>query len=112
MTDFFAIDDDDDDDEDDEVAQNKLLILVAKVVETGTYAETCLREKGVSGYATSQMVCVLVALTWLSPSDIGEPSIVALKTATLLAAPFIELVLRQSPVGENATNGVAEPANG
>ena len=38
----------------------------------------------------------------------GEPPIVALKTATLLASPFVELVLRESPVGEHATNGVAE----
>ena len=30
----------------------------------------------------------------------GEPSIVALKTATLLASPFVELVLREGPVGE------------
>ena len=34
----------DDDDENDEVAQNKLLILVAKDVKTGTYAATCLLE--------------------------------------------------------------------
>ena len=39
-----------------------------------------------------------------------EPSIVALKTATFLASPFVELVLRESPVGEHATNGVAESA--
>ena len=39
----------------------------------------------------------------------GEPSIVALNTATLLAT-IGELVLRQSPVGEHATNGVAESA--
>ena len=38
----------------------------------------------------------------------GEPSIVVLKTATLLASPFVELVLRESPVGERATNRVAE----
>ena len=36
---------DDDGDEDDGVAQNKLLILVAKVVKTGAYAATSLREK-------------------------------------------------------------------
>ena len=40
----------------------------------------------------------------------GEPSIVALNTATLLAAPYVKLVLRESPVGEHATNGVAESA--
>ena len=40
----------------------------------------------------------------------GEPSIVALKTATLLASPFVEFVLRESPVGEHATNGVTESA--
>ena len=39
---------DDDDDEDDEVAQDKLFILVAKDVKTGTYAAICLRERGVS----------------------------------------------------------------
>ena len=36
---------DDNDDEDDEVAQNKLLILVAKDVKTGTYAAAYLRER-------------------------------------------------------------------
>ena len=40
----------------------------------------------------------------------GVPSIVALKAATLLAARFFELVLRESPVGEHATNGVNESA--
>ena len=40
----------------------------------------------------------------------GEPSIVALKTATLLASPFVELVLCEIPVGEHATDGVAESA--
>ena len=40
----------------------------------------------------------------------GEPPIVALKTPPLLAAPFVELVLRERPVGEHATNGVAESA--
>ena len=34
----------------------------------------------------------------------------ALKTATLLASPFVELVLRESPVGKQATIGVAESA--
>ena len=52
---------DDDHDEDDEVAQNKLLILVAKDLKSGTYAATCLREKGVSEYATSW--------TWVTPGD-------------------------------------------
>ena len=42
--------------------------------------------------------------------DDGEPSIAALKTSTLLASPFVELVLRENPVGEHATNGVSESA--
>ena len=40
----------------------------------------------------------------------GEPSIVALKTATLLATSFVELVLRESPIVEHATSRVAESA--
>ena len=40
----------------------------------------------------------------------GEQSTVVLKTATLLAVPPVELVLRDSPVGEHATNGVAASA--
>ena len=40
----------------------------------------------------------------------GAPSIVALKTGTLLAFPFVELVLRKSLVGEHVTNDVAESA--
>ena len=55
---------DDDDDEDDGVAQNKLLILVAKDVKTGACAATCLREKGVSQYRTSWMVSLLRRLEY------------------------------------------------
>ena len=93
---------DDDDDQDDEVAQNKLVILVAKDVKTGIYAATCLRENGVSEYATSWMVSLLRRRGYRRArlqSD-GEPSIVALTTAILLAAPFVELVLRERPAGE------------
>ena len=103
---------DGDDVKDDEVTQNKLLILVAKDAKTGTYAASCLREKRVSENATSWLVSLLRRLGYrrvILQSD-GEPSIVALKTATLLAAPFFELILRGSPVGEHATNGVAESA--
>ena len=59
------------------------------------------------------MVGVPVASTWVSQKTLqsdGKPSIVALKTATLLASPFVELVLRESPTGEHATKGVAESA--
>ena len=62
--------------------------------------------------ATSWLVSTLRRLGYrrvILQSD-GEPSIVALKTATLLATPFVELVLRESPVGEHASNGVAESA--
>ena len=57
--DYLKLDGTEDDDEDDEVAQNKLLILVARDVKTGTSAATCLREKGVSEYATSWLVSLL-----------------------------------------------------
>ena len=36
--------------------------------------------------------------------------VAALKTATLLISPFVELVLREYPLGQHATNGVAESA--
>ena len=36
----------------------------------------------------------------------GGPSIVALRTATLLASPVVDLVFRESPVGEHATHSV------
>ena len=36
--------------------------------------------------------------------------IVALKAATLLASPLVELVLRERPLGEHAMNGVAVSA--
>ena len=97
-----------DDDDDDELTQNKLLILVAEDVKTGTYAATCLREKGVSEYATSWLVLLLRRLGHrraVLQSD-GEPPIVALKTATL----FVELILRESQIREHATNGVVESA--
>ena len=70
----------DDDDEDDEVAQNKLLIQVAKDKKTGTYEATCLREKGVSEHVTSWMVSLLHRLAYrraILQRD-GGPSIVAL----------------------------------
>ena len=62
--------------------------------------------------ATSWLVSLLRRLGYRRATlqSGGEPSIVALKTATLLASPFVELVLRESPVGEHATNGVAESA--
>ena len=86
-----------DNDEDDEVAQNKLLILVPEDVETGTHAATCVRQKGVSESSTSWMVSLLRRLGYRRAtlqSD-GEPPIVALKTPPLLAAPIVELVLRE-----------------
>ena len=55
------------------------------------------------------MVGVPIASTWGTAEEYSRamesPSIVALKTATLLASPFVELVLRESPVGEHATCG-------
>ena len=62
---------DDDEEDDDETTQNKRLILVAKDVKTGTYAATCLREKGVSDYATSWLVSFLRRLV-VSQSDIAK----------------------------------------
>ena len=103
---------DEDDDDDDEMTQNKLLILVAKDVKAGTYAATRLRETGVSEYATSWLVSLVRRLGYrraILQSD-GEPSIVTLKTATLLASPSVGLVLRERPVGEHVMNGVAESA--
>ena len=83
---YLKLDDteDNDNDEDDEVAENRLLILVAKDVKTGTLSATCLREKGVSEYATSWMVSLLRrhgCRRAILQSD-GDPSIAALKTAT------------------------------
>ena len=100
---------DDDDDEDDE---NKLLILVAQGARTGTFSATFLREKGVSEYGTSWLVSLRLRLEYRRATlqSVGEPSIVALQTATSLAAPCVDLVLRERPVGEHATNGVAESA--
>ena len=106
---YLKVDGTEDDDHDDEVVQNKLLVLVAKGVKTGTYAATCLRGKGVSEYATSFLVSLLRRFGYRLQSD-GKASIVALKIATLLATTFVESVLRESAVGEHATNGVAESA--
>ena len=93
---FLKLDgtEDDDDDEDDEVAQNKLLILVAKDVETGTYLITFLRAKGGSEYATSWMVSLLRRLGERRAvlQRNGEPSIVASEPATLLVAQLVESV--------------------
>ena len=65
-----------------------------------------------SEYATSWLVSLLRRLGYrraILQSD-GEPSIVALKTATLLTCPFVEMVLRECSLGEHATNGVSESA--
>ena len=62
--------------------------------------------------ATSWMIsqlCRLCCRPAILQSD-GEPSFVAVTTASLLEAPSVEMVLRESPVGEHATNGVAESA--
>ena len=80
--------------------------------ETGTYAAIRLRQKGVSKYATSWLVSLLRRVGYrraILQSD-GEPSIVALKTSTLLASSDVEFVLRESSIGEHVTNGVAESA--
>ena len=69
-------------------------------------------EERLSESATSWLVSLLRRHGYrraILQSD-GEPSIEAVKTATLLTCPFVELVLRESPVGEHATNGVAESA--
>ena len=50
---------DDDDDADDEVAQNKLLILVAKDVKTEPVLQPDCEEKGVNEHTTSWMVSLL-----------------------------------------------------
>ena len=105
----MKLDGTEDDDDVDEVVQNKLLVLVAKGVKAGTYAATCLRGKGGSEYATSWLVSLLRRFGYRLQSD-GEASIVALKTATLLTTTFVESVLHEGPVGEHATNGVAESA--
>ena len=65
-----------------------------------------------SEHATSWLVSLLRRLGYrraILRGD-GGPSIVALNTSTLLASPFVELVLRESPVGEHATNSVAGTA--
>ena len=98
--------------EDDVVAQNKVLILVARTRKFETCCANCLQENGVSEYATSWLVSLLRRLGYrrLILQNDGEPSIVAFKTATLLACPFVEWVLREGPNGEHAPNGVAESA--
>ena len=81
------------DDDVDEMPQNSLLILVAKDVKSGKCAASCLRGRGVSEYATPWLVSLLRRLGYrraILQSD-GEPPIVALKTATLLAFQFVEL---------------------
>ena len=49
------------------------------------------------------LFCVRLGYRTAILQNDGEPSIVALKTATLLATPFVELVLREGPYGEHAT---------
>ena len=90
----------DDDDDEEETTQNKLLILFAEDVKTERVLQLVVETKRVSEYATSWWVSLLRRLRYrraILQSD-GEPSIVALKTATLLASPFVDLVLRGSPV--------------
>ena len=88
---YLMLDDTEDDDDDDETTQNKLLILVTKDVKTGMSAATCLREKGLSEYATSWLVSLLRRPGYRRAtlqSD-GEASIVSLKTETLLPSPTV-----------------------
>ena len=62
---------DDGDDDDDEMTQNKLLILVAKDVKTGTCVANFVREKGVSEHATSWLVSLL-RRPGVSQSDVAK----------------------------------------
>ena len=58
-----------------------------------------------SKYATSWLGSLLRRLCYrraILQSD-GEPSVVALKTATSVASPFVELVLRESRFGKHVT---------
>ena len=74
--------------------------------------QSVFERDGVSEYVTSWLVSLLRRPGYrraMLQCD-REQSIVALKTSTLLASPFVELVLRESPVGEHATNGAAESA--
>ena len=93
------------------VAQNKLLILGAKDAKAGTSAATCLRERRVCECATSWFVSLLRRHGYrraILQSD-GESSIVVSQDCDFVGSPFfVEMVLRESPVGEHATNGVAE----
>ena len=56
------------------------------------------------------LCCVDLGITERYGRVVESHRIVALKTATSLASLFVELVLRESPVGEHATSGVAESA--
>ena len=58
----------------------------------------------------SELLCYVVVGVHSILQSYGGPSIVALKTATLLSSAFVKSVLRESPIGEHATNDVAESA--
>ena len=69
--------------------------------------------KGASEYATSWLVSLLRRLGVIAKRRnkvMDQPINRSSQTATLLVAPFVDLVLRECPVGEHAINGVAESA--
>lgn len=100
------------DGERDDEDPDGMLIVVAKDRRTGTYGSTALRAKGVTDHSCKWLAGFLKHLGYrrlVLHSD-GEPSICALKTATVLRLAGVEVVARESPVGDHQANGEAECA--
>ena len=99
-------------DDDAESGEHRMLIVAARDTKTGTYAATSLDAKGPTDYAVRWLCGFLRRLGYrrlILQSD-GEASICALKNAVVLGMEGVEVLTRESPVGESASNGVAECA--
>ncbi len=90
-------------DENEEEAPVQMLIIVAKDARTGTYSASGWDAEGHRMYPVKWLCCLGRRLGYrrlILQSD-GEPSICALKNAAVLAVEGVEVMSRESPVGEH-----------
>ena len=107
-------DDEEEDEEDVDVSglPRKMLILVAKDRRTGMLAATAVRRKGADDHAAKWLSSFVRHLGYrrLHLQSDSEAAIIALKAASALMLPEVEVLMRESPPGEHASNGEAEVA--
>ena len=96
----------------DEGRKDSVPIIVIRDRKTKGYYATAVQATGMDKAATQFFIGALRNLGWkryISRSD-GEPALVALKTEVAAQMADVEMVPKESPVGDHAANGEAENA--